>query len=154
LCLAVLIGLSACAARADAATEHALRRLDIVTASRHAVTLDVEIADDPGERARGLMFRKFLPANRGMLFLYSVPVRVSFWMKNTYIPLDILFIDEAGTITRIAARAAPLSTTAIPSGGPTRAVLEIPGGRAAALGIRAGDHVIFEPLWSGAAADH
>ncbi|MBR9649960.1 DUF192 domain-containing protein [Thalassovita aquimarina] len=98
----------------------------------------VELADTDAERARGLMFRETLPRSSGMLFLYPSPRRVAFWMKNTLIPLDMLFIDDAGTVVRIHHRAQPGDLTAIPGGDGVLAVLEIGGGLAEAMGITAG----------------
>ena len=86
------------------------------------------------------MFVKSLAANRGMVFPYDPPEDVSFWMKNTLIPLDMLFIRADGTIARIVTAKA-LDLTAIPAGEPVAAVLEIRGGRAAELGIKTGDRV-------------
>lgn len=93
------------------------------------------------ERARGLMFRRHLPANRGMLFDFARVDHVSMWMQNTYISLDMLFIRSDGVIARIAANTEPLSTTTIPSGEPVLSVLEINGGEAARRGVKAGDRV-------------
>jgi uncharacterized membrane protein (UPF0127 family) len=99
----------------------------------------VEVAATPGQQERGLMFRKSLAGDRGMIFPYDPPVDASFWMKNTLIPLDMLFIRSDGTIVRIAANRTPLSLAPVPGGEPVAAVLEIRGGRAAELGIREGD---------------
>jgi uncharacterized protein len=99
----------------------------------------VELVDTPGSRARGLMFREELAPDSGMLFDFLDERPVAFWMQNTLIPLDMLFIRADGTIARIHANARPLDTTSIPSGEPVRFVLEIPGGRSAELGIAAGD---------------
>jgi uncharacterized membrane protein (UPF0127 family) len=99
----------------------------------------VEIADDPAERAKGLMYRRSLEPDRGMLFDFGTPQPISMWMKNTYIPLDMLFIEADGTVRRIAERTTPHSERSIPSNGPVRYVLEIMGGQADALGIEAGD---------------
>lgn len=101
----------------------------------------VELARTPAEQARGLMYRTELGADAGMLFLFRPPQRASFWMKNTYIPLDMLFIRSNGSIARIAANTAPLSLEPVDAGETVVAVLEIAGGRAAAAGIREGDHV-------------
>ena len=100
----------------------------------------VEVAATPEQQERGLMFVKSLAANRGMVFPYDPPEDVSFWMKNTLIPLDMLFIRADGTIARIVTAKA-LDLTAIPAGEPVAAVLEIRGGRAAELGIKTGDRV-------------
>ena len=105
------------------------------------VRYTVELADDDPSRERGLMFRVSLPPDRGMLFDFFQERPESFWMKNTLIPLDIIFIRADGHIANIAEQAKPGDLTAIPSDGPVRAVLEIPGGAAAARGIRPGDRV-------------
>ena len=122
-----------------------LQTLEI--ASKSGVhTFAVEMAVTPAEREKGLMFRKELPEGRGMLFDFQHDQDVSFWMENTYIPLDMIFIRGDGRILRIAENTEPLSTKLIPSGGPVRAVLEVIGGTAAKLGIAPGDtvaHSIF-----------
>ena len=101
----------------------------------------VEIADTEAQREKGLMFRKNLPAGQGMLFDFKREQDVSFWMQNTYIPLDMIFIRGDGSILRIVENAEPLSTRLIPSGGPVLAVLEVIGGTTRKLGIAAGDRV-------------
>jgi uncharacterized membrane protein (UPF0127 family) len=101
----------------------------------------VELARTPAEQARGLMYRTALASDAGMLFLFDPPERASFWMKNTYIPLDMLFIRGDGTIARIAANTTPLSLAPVDAGETVSAVLEIAGGQAAASGIREGDRV-------------
>jgi uncharacterized membrane protein (UPF0127 family) len=101
----------------------------------------VEMAITPEEKERGLMFRRELPDGQGMLFDFQFDQNVAFWMKNTYIPLDMLFIRADGRILRIAENTEPLSERNIPSGGPVRAVLEVIGGTAKKLGIAAGDRV-------------
>jgi uncharacterized protein len=98
----------------------------------------VEVARTAQQQERGLMFRRSLAADVGMIFPYDPPQEVAFWMKNTYVPLDMVFIGPERRIVRIAT-AKPLDLTAVPSGGPIAAVLEIRGGRAAELGIREGD---------------
>jgi len=100
----------------------------------------VDIARTPAQQEHGLMFVRSLPPNRGMIFPYDPPQQVAFWMKNTLIPLDIIFIDARGRIIRIA-DAKPLDETPLPSGEPAAAVLEIRGGRSAELGVKAGDKV-------------
>lgn len=111
-------------------------------ASKNAVhVFSVEIADNDAERARGLMYRKELPEGQGMLFDFHREQEVSFWMQNTYIPLDMVFIRADGRILRIAENTEPLSTKLIPSGGPVRAVLEVIGGTTRKLGIAPGDRV-------------
>jgi uncharacterized protein len=103
----------------------------------------VEIADTDAQREKGLMFRKELPEGQGMLFDFHREQDVAMWMQNTYIPLDMLFIQGDGRILRIAENTEPLSTRIIPSGGPVRAVLEVIGGTARKLGIASGDRVAF-----------
>ena len=101
----------------------------------------VEVARTPEEQAQGLMNRQSLGPDRGMIFPYDPPQPVGFWMKNTLIPLDMIFIRADGTIASIAANTVPLSLEMVPSVEPVAAVLEIPGGRSAELGIKAGDKV-------------
>jgi len=117
-----------------------LQTLEIVSTSGvHAFT--VELADNDAAREKGLMFRKELPEGRGMLFDFHADAPVSFWMENTYIPLDMIFIRGDGSILRIAENTTPLSTKIVPSGGPVRAVLEVIGGTARKMGIAPGDKV-------------
>ena len=108
----------------------------------------VEMASTPAEQARGLMDRRGLPEGQGMLFDFHHEQPLSFWMKNTYIPLDMIFIRGDGRILRIAENTMPLSEALIPSGGPVRAVLEVNGGTAKKLGIAPGDRVAH-PIFSG-----
>jgi hypothetical protein len=115
--------------------------LEIVSASGvHAFT--VELAANDQERERGLMFRRELPEGQGMLFDFQHDQPVAFWMHNTYIPLDMIFIRGDGRIARIAENAKPESDDLIPSGTPVRAVLEVIGGTARQLGIKPGDRVV------------
>jgi hypothetical protein len=99
---------------------------------------NVQVAATPEQQERGLMFTRSLKGDEGMIFPYDPPQDVSFWMRNTLIPLDIIFIRADGTIARIT-QAKALDETPLPSGEPIVAVLEIRGGRAAELGIREGD---------------
>lgn len=101
----------------------------------------VEIADEPQERSRGLMFRRDMAKEHGMLFDYGEEQPASFWMQNTYIPLDMLFIKADGTVESIAERTTPMSQRSVPSEGPVRYVLEINGGLSDELGIEVGDKV-------------
>jgi uncharacterized membrane protein (UPF0127 family) len=101
----------------------------------------VEIADTDAEREKGLMFRKELPEGQGMLFDFEHDQEVGFWMQNTYISLDMIFIRGDGSILRIAENTEPLSTRIIPSGGPVRAVLEVIAGTTRKFGIAPGDRV-------------
>ena len=104
----------------------------------------VEVARTADEQARGLMFRESLPEDGGMIFPMSPPRFASFWMKNTVIPLDMIFIRSDGTIARIAAETVPYSLAPVDSGEPVAAVLELAGGKAAALGISEDDVVTWE----------
>src|SRR5271154_4561240 len=137
--LAVIVIVSL-AARGGAARSDGLEALQIVTATG-AHDFQVEIARDDASRARGLMDRRFMPADHGMLFEFDREAPEAFWMKDTYIPLDMIFISRAGVVTNIAANAEPLSERAIPSGPPCAAVLELNGGEAAKIGLRVGDKV-------------
>ncbi len=130
-----------------AAQGGALDSLEIVTSTgRHA--FQVEIADNDATREHELMDRRYMAADHGMLFEFDREAPVSFWMKNTYIPLDMIFIAPSGVVTHIAANAEPLSERVIPSGGPCVAVLELNGGTAASIGLKVGDkvrHPFFKP---------
>jgi uncharacterized protein len=101
----------------------------------------VELATTEAEREKGLMFRKELPEGQGMLFDFHREQEVGFWMQNTYIPLDMIFIKADGRILRIAENAKPMSTDVIPSNGPVRFVLEVIAGTARKMGIVPGDRV-------------
>lgn len=122
-------------------------QLDIVTArgTRHAFTVELAVTDR--QLAQGLMFRKSMPADAGMLFDFGEARPISMWMKNTLIALDMLFLDAGGRVVGVAPDAVPLSTTVISSPGPVRAVLELNSGTAARLGLRAGDRVVH-PVFS------
>ena len=140
--------LIACLALLWSASLHAqsFELLTIVGGSgRH--TFQVEVARNDADRAQGLMFRRNLAPDRGMLFDFARVQPISMWMQNTYIPLDMVFIRADGTVARVAENAEPLSTRTIPSGEPVLAVLEVPGGTAARLGIKPGDRV-EHPLFS------
>jgi uncharacterized protein len=137
-CIASITGSAASDSRSDSTLTVATRN------ARHAFA--VEIARTPAEMERGLMFRDRLPPDHGMLFLYEGERPVSFWMKNTLIPLDLIFADSSGRILQIAERAVPLSTALISSEKPVRAVLEVNGGTAARLGIAVGDRLIHPAL--------
>lgn len=142
--LAFAAAVAALSASATSAAPCVADRVNLVWTGGGA-TFHVEIADTTAERSRGLMFRDHLPPDAGMVFVYDQPQTVAFWMKNTRIPLDMLFIAADGHVVRIAAMAQPLDETPIPSGGPVRFVLEVGGGRVARLGIRPGA-VMQSPL--------
>ena len=99
---------------------------------------NIEVADTDAERAQGLMDREKLAASAGMLFVYKTPRRASFWMKNTLIPLDMIFADASGRVTQVHPMAKPLDLTPIDGGDGVLFVLEINGGLAKRLGIQAG----------------
>lgn len=109
----------------------------------------VELARTPAERGRGLMYRQHLADDRGMLFDYGTPRPISMWMRNTYIPLDMLFIEPGGRISKIVAETEPLSEDVINSESPVQAVLELRGGITGELGIETGDRVIHPSVSDG-----
>jgi uncharacterized protein len=114
--------------------------LTLVTAKGER-KIDIEVARTPDEQAKGLMFRTELADTKGMLFPYSPPRELTMWMRNTYIPLDMVFIRADGVVHRIEVRTEPLSETVISSGAAAAAVLELAGGAAERLGLKAGDRV-------------
>jgi len=116
----------------------------VIHAGGSAYKFEVEIVATPEARAKGLMFREALAPNAGMLFLYPGEQPVSFWMKNTLIPLDMLFLKADGSVAHIAHNAVPLDETPIDSGAAVQAVLEVKGGTANALGIKEGDRVEYQ----------
>lgn len=139
---ALLLSPAATVAAAPSAPAARLSVLPLTIATAHGPRhFRVEVARTPAEQERGLMFRKTLPPHGGMLFPLGAPREATFWMKNTILPLDLIFIRADGTIARIAERAVPYSTDIIDSGEPVTAVLEIIGGGAAAQGIAAEDKV-------------
>jgi uncharacterized membrane protein (UPF0127 family) len=127
-----------------------LDRLWLVPASGPEVPIDIEVAEEPQEKAMGLMFRTELADSKGMLFPYNESRELSMWMRNTFIPLDMVFIRPDGVIHRIEARTEPMSERIINSDGPVSAVLELAGGAAERLGIKAGDRVRY-PLFAAPA---
>jgi len=118
----------------------------VIQTSQGPKRLRVELADTDDSRSRGMMFRTKMAPDAGMLFDFKSEQMASFWMRNTLIPLDMLFIKADGTILNIHQRAIPRDETGINSTGPVRAVLEVNGGTVSRLGIKAGDrvdHAIF-----------
>jgi uncharacterized membrane protein (UPF0127 family) len=150
---AILLALAACSPAATGAAQsaqgkaavHPVSGLDVIPLTvihggkRHAFT--VEVARGPIEQARGLMFRTEMGADEGMVFPMNPPRMASFWMRNTVIPLDLIFVGPDGRILNIAANAVPYDENHHWSAGPVKAVLELNGGRAAQLGIVPGDRV-------------
>ena len=145
---AVRLSIFAFATLLLAACSNAESRLVLHTASGD-FPFAVEIADDNAERAKGLMFRDHLAPDAGMLFDYGEEQLASFWMQNTLIPLDMIFIGADGVVKTIHVNARPLDTTSIPSGVPVRFVLEIPGGRSTEIGLKVGDRMEHPRLGQG-----
>ena len=140
-CLALLV-LTPSLGWAQAAGPN-LKRESLQVVTHHGIRrFQVEIADTDASREYGLMYRKSLAPSFGMLFDFKVPQPVAFWMKNTLIPLDMLFIASDGRVISIVRNATPMSENPIPSGGDVLGVLEIRGGRAAEIGVEPGDRVI------------
>lgn len=136
------LAIAGAATASETCTEEAVT----VTGDFGKARFAVDVADDVEERARGLMFVESLPTMAGMLFVYEREQLTSFWMENTLIPLDMIFADAEGIVTKVHANAVPLDRTGIPSGGPVRFVLEINGGMAERLGIDAGDRLIHPAI--------
>lgn len=148
--LALLVPIAAC--QPSPSTTVSLERsaagleqvpLTITTAKGKTHRFTVEVASTPDEQAQGLMDRQSMAPDRGMIFPYEPAQPVAFWMKNTYIPLDMIFIAPGGRILRIE-QAVPLSLEPVGSGDAVEAVLELNGGRSAELGIVAGDRVSWK----------
>jgi uncharacterized membrane protein (UPF0127 family) len=143
----VVAAVALCAFAGASARAASVQPLEIVTKNGVQV-FSVEMATTEQEKETGLMYRKELPDGKGMLFDFSPEQQVSMWMKNTYIPLDMIFIRADGRILRIAENTEPLSTKIIPSGGPAKGVLEVIAGTAKKYGIAPGDRVAH-PLFNG-----
>ena len=134
--------LTACTSEPKAEAQQAAKLVPLsirTAAGEHK--FKVEVARTPEEQERGLMFRTSLASDGGMIFPYDPPRPASFWMKNTLIPLDMIFIRKDGTIARIADNTTPESLEPVQSGEPVAAVLELAGGRAAELGLSEGDRI-------------
>lgn len=128
--------------------QFATAQLTIVsTGGRHLFT--VELANTPAQMEQGLMFRRSLARDAGMLFDFKEPTMATMWMHNTLIPLDMLFVDQHGRIVNIAQRAVPQSDETIAAAAPVRAVIELNGGTTERLGIKPGDRVLF-PIFDDA----
>ncbi|MBX3596452.1 MAG: DUF192 domain-containing protein [Rhizobiaceae bacterium] len=112
----------------------------VIDTGQDEAQFNIEVADDAIERSRGLMFRHEMPADRGMLFVFEQQQPLAFWMKNTILPLDLVFIDERGTVQAVLP-GVPFSEAPISPGKPSRYVLELKQGTAKRLGIDAGDKV-------------
>lgn len=150
LLLTLLALLSVPGLAADPAVAFGRSALEIVTADGRTLPFTVEVAQDPKQRAMGLMYRQKLAADAGMLFDFQTDQEVAMWMKNTFIPLDMLFVRADGTVHHIAERTVPHSLETVWSQGKVRAVLELNGGTAARLGIKRGDKLVH-PIFAAAA---
>jgi uncharacterized membrane protein (UPF0127 family) len=142
----VLLFANAAALAIDAPPQGNLERLEIVTASG-THEFSVEVMRSEPQRERGLMFRRFLPQEQGMLFDFATERPVMMWMKNTYLPLDMIFIGRSGRVVGLAENTEPLSEKIIPSGAPAYGVLEVNAGTAARIGLKIGDsirHPLFD----------
>ena len=138
-CVATIASLAVSSVKAQL-QRFATSELTIVSATgSHRFT--VEVAETPEQMQQGLMYRRTMAADAGMLFDYKTPTMATMWMRNTFIPLDMLFIDAQGRIVNIHQRAVPQSLDIIASAAPIRAVIELNGGTAARLGIAPGDQV-------------
>jgi uncharacterized protein len=137
--LLVLVAAAPAAVQGQVTFETASLTVETAAGDEHA--FEVEVAETGDQRAQGLMFRRQMAADAGMLFLFGGSQVRAMWMKNTLIPLDMLFIDETGKIVRIEERTVPHSERAIASGGPVSAVLELNAGTASRLMIKPGDRV-------------
>jgi uncharacterized membrane protein (UPF0127 family) len=144
LAVAALMGVlfRACVPTPDGGMTFPRGALSIVLSDGQSLAFNVEVATTPEQLARGLMFRRVLPRDEGMLFVFPQEGEQSFWMKNTWIPLDMLFVRKDGTVFRVVANATPFDLTPIPSGGPALAVIELNGGEAGRQGIVPGSRVI------------
>lgn len=134
------LAMAACVFAGAAAAECSEGRLEL-RGDWGTARFRVEIADTVEDRAQGLMHREHMASAAGMLFIYDHPQRVSFWMENTLIPLDMIFMDETGTVQHIHENAVPLDRTPIPGGNDIQYVLEINGGMTETLGITEGSEM-------------
>ncbi len=116
--------------------------LEIETGDGTRHVFQIELATTPEQKSQGLMFRRSLAPDGGMLFIYPSVRTITMWMRNTLIPLDMVFIAADGRIVKVAQRTVPMSLATISSGGPAKAVLEVNGGTAARLGLKPGDRVL------------
>jgi hypothetical protein len=137
----------------SAASCEAQPRVTIITKSGREVAFQVEVADTPAKRTMGLQYRKELASDRGMIFLFPSEAPQSFWMKNTPIPLDMIFINRERKIVGIVERTVPFSLDSRSVGVPSQFVLEINGGLAKQYGLQAGDTVRFQGIPTGHVAE-
>ena len=145
ICLSLLLAAAPAVVTAPAAPQ---AEEVVVETAKGERKFSVEVVREEKERNRGLMFRHELAESHGMLFDYDPPQQIAFWMKNTFVSLDIIFIGVDGRILNIAEKTTPLSLERLPANGKARGVLEINGGLSAKLGIKPGDrvrHALFDP---------
>lgn len=140
LCFLAFVALAACDNKASAYADP-LKNIAIVSKDGKRHDFKIELALTEAQQNQGLMNRTEMPRDAGMLFYFNDFKPRSFWMKNTLISLDMVFMDEAGVVTHVHDSAIPNDLTSVKSGGPARAVLELNGGVAKVLGIKAGDQV-------------
>jgi uncharacterized membrane protein (UPF0127 family) len=114
----------------------------VIETAQGSFMMSAELATTPEQRERGLMFRHVLPQGRAMLFVYEEPQIISMWMKNTHIPLDMIFIRPDGRVASAALNAEPMSEKVIQSPDPVLAVLEVPAGTVEQIGLQPGDRVV------------
>jgi uncharacterized protein len=152
LCAAAPLSFPQFALALETGASVALESLTLVTDPKGAHPVDhalsVEVMRTEAEREHGLMDRRFLPADRGMLFQFEKVQSVLMWMKDTYIPLDMIFISRDGVVTHIHENAEPMSEAIISSNGPVYGVLEVNAGYARKIGLKPGDlvrHSLFKP---------
>lgn len=141
-----LISVSACAQDEPPVAEQNTEKVVIMKQDGKRHLFNMEIADTPERQKYGLMYRKNLPEDNGMLFIFSKERERGFWMQNTFIPLDMLFVKADGVIHHIHQNARPHDLTSIPSNGPVLGVLEINGGLSEKLNFQPGDivhHAVF-----------
>lgn len=143
LLFSFLAGMALLGAGATSATAEIKMRRDTMTlhTARGTHRIEIEVAESEPEKAHGLMFRQSLGDNAGMLFPYSPPQEITMWMRNTFIPLDMIFIRADGTVLRVEAHTEPHSERIIPSRGDATGVLEMKAGSAERLGLKPGDRV-------------
>jgi uncharacterized membrane protein (UPF0127 family) len=146
--VALLAAVLFCVQSVGAYAAEALQKLEIISAGGKTHVFQIELARTAQEREKGLMFRRYMPKDRGMLFDFGSPEPAAMWMENTYLPLDMLFIRTDGSIARIETHAEPMSRRVIPAGEPVLGVLELNAGVSDELGIKAGDRVVH-PMFKG-----
>ena len=153
LLLAAEIAVSLPALPAEAQLQRFTTSELTIVSARGSHRFTVEVAETPAQMEQGLMFRTSLASDAGMLFVYPQPTVATMWMRNTLIPLDMLFVDAQGRIVNIGQRAVPQSLDVISAAAPVRAVIELNGGTAARLGIEPGDQVLH-PVFGNAPRSH